>query len=298
MTRYRIRAYGFFLLTTFLWGAASPVIKYTLAGIEPLPFLTYRFFLASIPALIYLLFFAKRMPKLKLLLPIVVYSILSTTIALGFLFVGLSQTSVLNLSLIVLSGPLLLTLAGYYFFKDRITSREKLGTAIAFFGSFLTIFGPVIQNGGLGPVTGNLFVVLYLIADVSSIVILKKLLKKKVEPLFLSNFSFLVGFLTLLPFSLLSYSWDGLLSSISNLSLNYHLGVFYMAFLSGTLAYFLRAKAQRSIEISEASVFGYLVSVFAAPIAVLWLKENITASFMVGAAIITLGVFIAEYKGS
>ncbi|MBI4157275.1 hypothetical protein HY502_00290, partial [Candidatus Woesebacteria bacterium] len=35
---------------------------------------------------------------------------------------------------------------------------------------------------------------------------------------------------------------------------------------------------------------------FAAPLAVLWLGEKINSQFIVGAIVIALGVFIAEYK--
>lgn len=69
-----------------------------------------------------------------------------------------------------------------------------------------------------------------------------------------------------------------------------------MALLSGSLAYFLFNKAQKTIEIGEASLFAYLYPIFSTPLAVLWLGEKITPIFMVGAIIIALGVFVAEVK--
>jgi drug/metabolite transporter (DMT)-like permease len=82
----------------------------------------------------------------------------------------------------------------------------------------------------------------------------KKLLRKDVDPLTLTNTAFIVGFVTLLPFAL-----PQIISSnfrvITSPSIPYHLGVFYMAFLSGTLAYLLSNKAQKTIEVGEAAVF-------------------------------------------
>ena len=69
-----------------------------------------------------------------------------------------------------------------------------------------------------------------------------------------------------------------------------------MAIVSGSLAYYLFNKAQKTIEISEASVFSYLYPLFSAPLAVLWLGESITPVFIIGGIIIAIGVTIAEVK--
>ena len=69
-----------------------------------------------------------------------------------------------------------------------------------------------------------------------------------------------------------------------------------MAFLSGIVGYALWIKGQKSIEVSEAGLFAYLTPIFGAPLAVWWLGEKITPIYIIGALIITLGVFIAEYK--
>ena len=69
-----------------------------------------------------------------------------------------------------------------------------------------------------------------------------------------------------------------------------------MALLSGSLAYYLSNKAQKSIEIGEASIFAYLYPIFSTPLAVIWLGEKITPMFTMGAVIIAIGVAIAEIK--
>ncbi|MDP3994763.1 MAG: EamA family transporter, partial [bacterium] len=76
----------------------------------------------------------------------------------------------------------------------------------------------------------------------------------------------------------------------------FHLGVLFMALISGNLAYSLWIKGQKTIEIGEAALFNYLYPVFAIPLAILWLKETVTIPFVIGAIIIVIGVFIAEIK--
>ena len=69
-----------------------------------------------------------------------------------------------------------------------------------------------------------------------------------------------------------------------------------MAVLSGTLAFYLANKAQKTIEVGEQSLFAYLYPVFSLPLAVLWLGEKITPVYVLGGIIIAIGVVIAEIK--
>lgn len=74
------------------------------------------------------------------------------------------------------------------------------------------------------------------------------------------------------------------------------MGVLYMALFSGSLAYYLSNKAQKTIEIGEQSLFSYLNPLFSIPLAVFWLGETITPLFIAGSVVVTAGVIIAETK--
>jgi len=71
-----------------------------------------------------------------------------------------------------------------------------------------------------------------------------------------------------------------------------------MALLSGNLAYYLYVRAQKTIEVSEAVLFNYLQPLFTIPLAIFWLGESLSTSFIIGAIIIAFGLVIAEYKHS
>lgn len=298
MTTARFTAYLLLLIVTLIWAIASIVIKYTLEGIPPLPFLTYRFLISAAVGIIAVVLYKHKLPKsLSAWTAITVYSFLSTTFALGLLFLGLDRTTVLNLSLITLVGPLLGEVAGVIFLNERISKREKIGTSIAFLGALFTILEPVVASGGdIGGLEGNLLIVLYLLGDTASVILLKKLIKKEISPTILTHISFVIGLITVLPITAIFIGIPEFFVSLQALPLTYHFGVIYMALLSGTLAYALRAKAQKSVEVSEASLFGYLASVFSAPLAVYFLHETITPLFIIGAAFIAVGVSIAEYR--
>ena len=290
----RLKAYILLLIVAVIWGIAGPVIKFTLGGFPPLLFLTYRFGLSTLISIICFFIFGLHFPKEnRIRLELILYGFITSTVSLGLLFFGLENTTVLDMSLITLVNPLLITLAGVYFLKEHVTGREKIGMGIALAGTILTVIEPFFQNGhSLTRFSGNFLIFLYLLTTAWSAVLAKRLLRKGVDPLSMTNFSFIIGFLTLLPFAVLKYP----VGIIGEIPFSYHLGVIFMALFSGSLAYYLANKAQKTIEIGEAAVFSYIYPLFSTPLAVAWLGEKITPIFILGAVIIALGVVIAETK--
>jgi len=283
-----------------IWGAASPVIKYTLEGIDPLPFIAYRL---GISAVFSVFFFLRKLKKGKQFRQfranfpaVLLYGFLAVPVALGILFFGLDNTTVLDLTLIGIVGPLLVTLGGTVFFKDTITKREKTGISIVLLGVIFNSLYPLFRSEELR-LTGNLLLILYLLADCASILIAKKMVQKKVKSANLTNMAFIIGAATLIPLAMFFYGTGNFINIIINLPFKYHAGVWYMALISGTLAYYLYVRGQRTIEVSEAILFNYLQPVFTIPLAVFWLGENISVPFIIGAVIITTGLVIAEWKG-
>lgn len=300
MNPYRLHAYLLLLLVSLIWGVAAVVIKFTLEGIPALPFLTYRFAISSIFALFYFALFGFHFPKKKKnRINLFLYGFLTSTLSLGFLFLGLEKTTVLEMVLITLVGPLMVVAAGVLFLNEHVTLKEKIGVGIALAGTIFTVFQPIIEDGAkFSKISGNILVLLSLLASTASVVLAKKLLRNGVNPVTMTNTSFLIGFLTIAPLALLRSGAGQTIQVIANTPLPYHLGVLFMALISGTLAYFLANKAQKTVEIGEAAVFSYLSPIFSAPLAVFWLGEKITTPFMIGAIVITIGVVIAEYKRS
>jgi drug/metabolite transporter (DMT)-like permease len=298
MNPARLKAYSFLFITSIIWAVASPVIKFTLSGLSPLLFLFYRFGISAILGLFVLMFFRLKLPQtLKEAAFLLVYAFLTSTVALGLLFLGMDKTTVLDSTLITIILPLMVTVAGVVFLHEHVTKREKLGMAIAVTGMGVTLIEPFLAlDGGVQKFSGNLLIFAYLVFATITSVMVKKLLRAGYQPAALANFSFIIGFLSLIPLVLLTYSTTEIVDSLRTLELKYQLGVFYMAVLSGTLAYTFSNKGQKTIEIGEAAVFSYLYPLLSVPIAVVWLKEKITPLFILGSIIIALGVAIAEIK--
>ncbi len=295
----RSTAYLLLLITSVIWGAAPAVIKYTLASFDPLVFLSYRFGISTALGLLILSRTGMRLAlKPRDNLYTFLYSITAITISLGLLFYGFDKTDSLTGNLLSATSPILVVFLGSIFLRDRVTAIEKTGIAIALAGALVTVFTPLFGGDGIamGEVGGNVLILASIFADAISVIFLKLVLRDRINPSLLAHIGFIIGFLTILPITLAIHGVGPAISQIIQAPIGAHLGVLYMALLSGSLAYFLRNKAVRTIEVSEYALFSYLHPIWGAPLSLLWLGEKITSPFLLGATIIAIGVVIAEHK--
>ncbi|OGG13839.1 hypothetical protein A2875_03655 [Candidatus Gottesmanbacteria bacterium RIFCSPHIGHO2_01_FULL_46_14] len=296
----RLSAYILLLIVSIIWGVAGPVIKFTLGNFPPLIFLTYRFALSAVVALIAFGFHRPRLPKKTgETVNVFIYGLLTSTVSLGLLFLGFDKTTALTGTLLSAAGPVFVAIAGVFFLHERVTKYERVGLSIAFIGTVVTIVEPIFDGNRGAFVTsieGNLLVVTSLLVGVVLAVQGKLILRNHTSPSALTHISFLIGCITIAPIALYYHSLPEIISTIVTAPLSAHLGVWFMALLSGTLAYTLWHKGQKAIEISEVSVFTYLYPIWATPLAIFWLGETITPGFIAGAVVIALGVVIAERK--
>lgn len=298
MNKQRLIAYGMLLATTALWGIAPPIIKFTLNDFSPIIFLTYRFFIAVLITLPIFVLTDDKFPKLSLKgwLVLTAAGLLGSSINLGLLFWGIDNTTASASSVIGSTGPVVVVLAGAVFLKEKITNHEVIGLFIAFAGSLLITLSPSLNHTG-GSIFGNLLIIFANFSWVAFLILCKKYLYRAATPLFLVTSSFVLGFFSLLPFAIMETgSLSNLIYTAADGHLFSHLGVLYMAIFSGTLAYWLYQEGQKRIEVSEASIFSYLNPLFAIPLSILWLGEQISQTFVAGAVVITVGVALAEYK--
>jgi len=300
----RHRSYFLLLIVAIIWGFATPIIKYTFTFISPGHFLTYRFFISTIVMLPIL--FLSEPDVLRQLTRLdskdwcyfLLGGLLGSTGQLGLLFWGLNLTTSLDGSIINATSPILVSLAGFFFLKEKITSSEKLGLVIAFLGSIIIVLQPLFEGHSIfsGNVIGNFLVFLGTLAWVIYVITTKKGLNNKLSPLLLTTNMFVIGFISMLFIVTLHAPIPTIINSISTAPFSAHMGVLYMALFSGTIAYWLYQKAQELIEASEANIILYLSPIFTFPVAYFWLGEPITPLLIIGSVTIILGVLISQFK--
>lgn len=294
----RTKAYLYLLIAAAIWGVAGAIIKFTLGGISPLYFLTYRFSISAAIAIVFLIVDKDGRPKSNMLLKSLTYGLLAYYIALGLLFWGLNYATVLDLSIVSVVEPLLVLVGGGIFFHDKITRKEKNGALIAFIGTAVALILPLLFTNRVSStmLTGAVLLLGFLLADAGGILYSKHLLKEKVSAFALTNIGMLTAGILFMATTIAAGNFSEFLNTVYQLPITYHLGVWYMALISGTLGYYFFTRGTRTIEVSEAGLFYYLQPVFQIPLAILWLNETITPIFILGSILIIAGVFIAEKK--
>ncbi len=291
----RAKAYIALITTTIIWGSAFAIIKPALDYISPTQFLYFRYLIAAplmLPVLIYYLI--KLKPKALTLLKITVLEI-STYLMLIFLYQGLKMTSAIEASLVGIVGPLFTILGGIIFLKEKEERKEWLGLIISLIGTLIIVLEPIYSGQSHSQnfsIQGNLLIIGYNVTWAAYLLIAKKAYKS-ISKVFISSFSYPIGVITL--FIVLSI--QGASTSISLLQINaVKIAVVYMGTLGSIVGFTCYMYGQNKIEASEAALFNYLQSIVAIPAAMFLLKESVTAYQIIAIIVISVGVFIGEYK--
>ena len=292
----RTKAYLALLTTTLIWGAAFPIIKPSLSVISPYQFLYFRYLIAApltLPILFYFLY--KIRPKLKTILKVALLELFGAPIALSILYLGLTKTTAIEASLISATSPILITLGGIIFLKEREEKLEWIGLTISFFGTIILIFEPLLTGKNFSTnfsFSGNLLILTYNLLIAAYYLIAKKFYQN-LPKLMVTSISYSISLISFFIFlTLINQSISPTLLSIPSVAI----AAFYMAILGSIVALATRLYGQSLIEASEASLFTYLQGVVAIPFAIWLLNESITWPQIVAMIIISLGVFLGEYR--
>lgn len=299
----RAISYGYLLINTVCWGALLPIAKWGLHDTSPFRYLFYRFFVAtllSIPILWH--YFPLIKQPFKAIRTIISLELIGTSLALSVLYVGLQYTTSIEANLIGTTAPILLTLGGVYFLKEKEEKRELWGLFMAIIGTLLLVISPILamfspSMGGL--LKGNVLILLHTLATV--IYFLKaKSAFKHIPKLFVSSVSFIVGLVTFLILSLIeaSFSLSALQTSIIHdfTSVRVIVVVAFAAVFGSLIGLTAYIKGQAGIEASEAGLFTYLQPVISIPLALLLLGERISRFEIAAMFLILIGVWIAEHR--
>jgi len=285
----RALALGALLLSSLIWGANTPIMKWTLASVPLFSLAFARFYLATI------LIFPFVVKKLKIERvdwpKIILAGLFGITFNVTSFFLGLKFTFAVNAALIIATIPIFTIFAAQIFLRERIDTKFTIATIVAVLG-LLLIIGPPIVTAGLTHLVGAVFLILAALFWVGYEIVSKNLFKKY-SPETVTFYSFLIGSVTFLPLflvELFSSSW------ITQLGTQGLIGIFYGAVFSSTLAYFAWQYGLSKIAATEASFFFYLDPISGILIAIPLLGEKITPIFLVGAVLIFTAIFLAEHK--
>jgi drug/metabolite transporter (DMT)-like permease len=310
-----------FVVVTVIWAAANPVIKYTLSYFPPFTFLFIRLLLVCILLLPYIII---KLTEIKInrkdYLNFFLLGLFAQS-SIAIIFLALEFTTALDATVISIITGALTVYAGHYFYREKVNARLKLGMLLTVAGTSVVIIEPVLTGivnhiPVLERVFGNLLALIYHLTWVVYVIWSKmsttgtntKELRKTLNfirlrpmtkpypPTLIAVISMYVGLFTTIPLALLEHAgvFGGKGFDIFSVPPQGIIGLLFMTLFSSIVAFILYQWALDNGRVSDSAIFNYLTPVFAFPVAYLLLGELPTTFLLAGAAVVTLGVVIAE----
>jgi drug/metabolite transporter (DMT)-like permease len=281
-----------------IWGANFVVAKITL---QEFPVYTLAFLRFALASLMLAPFFwaenTKHLPPGKKFkidkkhLPILVgIGVFMVTLNITFFFMGIERTTATTASTLTLVIPMISVLFGWWFLKEKIFTVNLLGLALGLAGAVTIIGLPQLFIGNVPTeaLMGNLFIFFASLSFVIGALLSRKMLK--IYPsMIITAVAFLVGVVTFFPMAIYEYladpSWPYKVTVLGIL------GLLYMTLLASISAYFLFEWGLAKTSLIGADLFQYSEPFIATSLAIAILGERISFSYVVGSALIALGVY-------
>ena len=279
------------IIANIIWGAASPIFKFSLENIPPFTLAFIRFFFAGLILLPFIKEFKINLTRIELG-ELILGAIFGISFNISFFFWGLLKSESINAPIIASSGPVFLYFLSILFLKEKPQAKILIGMMIALLGVILIILSPSLFDGKIyafGEIQGNIF---FLIATLSAVLhpILQKKIIEKIGAFKVTLISFLIGSITFYPLMLKELQFW----SFSQLNSQGWTGIIFGVFFSSALAYYLYSYGLGKINAQETGVFSYIDPVIAILIAMPLLREYPTIYFLIGSILVFGGIFLAE----
>lgn len=277
------------IIANIIWGAASPIFKYSLAEIDPYFLAFARFSLASLFLMPIVAMQKKlRLPTRKEFWEILPYPIFGITLNIIFYFWSLKLTQSINAPIISSSGPMIIMVLGILFLGEKATLQRLIGGVLSFIGVIVIIIRPVLETGIADTnLLGNILLVIATLAAVAQAIVGKRIFRH-FDPLLVTFWSFVIGTITFAPLLI------GHLPTV--FGFRSAVGVVFGSVFSSTVAYSLFAWGLARMDAGEAGLFTYIDPVAAVIIAYPLLGEKPDLLFVLGSILVFGGLFISEKK--
>ena len=206
-------------------------------------------------------------------------------------FKGLSMTTPISASVIMVSSPILVLSFSAILLRERVTKRKLSGIFIGMLGAVvLIVFGKEIGSSSDASL-GNLLIFVNA-TSYSLYLILIKSLTRKYQPVTLAKWLYLLGLFMVIPFGIQEFNlieWQGMPEGIL-----WRIG--FIVVFTSFLTYLLNLFAIRKLLPTTLSIFIYLQPVIATSYALLIGSDSLNLIKLLSTLLIFTGVFLVTHK--
>lgn len=207
-------------------------------------------------------------------------------------FLGLSMTTAINASLIMITTPILVLVMSALILKERITSFKIGGIALGALGAFLVIRGEGFALSG-NTWKGDICIMLNAASYAVYLVIVKPLMAKY-HPLTVIKWVFFFG---LFPVIIAGWRQFGEVDWTA-MNQDYLFSLLYVVLMATFAVYLLNIFALRAANPSLVGIYIYLQPILASAIAIIFSDERLNALKLFAAALIFIGVYLVSLKSA
>jgi drug/metabolite transporter (DMT)-like permease len=204
---------------------------------------------------------------------------------------GLSLTYSIHAVLLMLTTPILITIIAAWLLKERINVFKIIGLGFGISGAVLIIISGKNTGNGADILMGDILIIINAISYAFYFILVKPLMLKY-NPMQVIRLIFSLGFLMVLPFGwneFMSVNWSSF-GSVEYTCLG-------LIVIGGTfLAYLFNVYGIKVLGASVAGTYIYSQPLFAAVIAMIFLKEPLELYKVLAALLIFTGVYLCNKK--
>ena len=202
---------------------------------------------------------------------------------------GLSLTYSIHASLLMLTTPILIVFIAAWILRERLSPVKLIGLALGIGGAAVLVLGKENSGEGNDILLGDILILVNAVSYTFYFVLVKPLMLKY-DPIVIIRWIFTFGFFLVLPFGWIEFAqiqW----SHFNTIDYT----CMALVVLTGTfLAYLFNVYGIKILGASIAGFYIYTQPIFAALIAMIFLKEPLSLYKMIAALLIFAGVFLAN----
>lgn len=278
-------------ILTLLWGFNYSAIKYSNEGISPVFASALRSLIASICGAIYCLRKGEKLfhTDIRLFHGIVVGLLFGVEFAC--IYFGMLYTDSARSVVFVYLNPFVVAVGAHFFLKgDRLTLLKTLGLMTAFVGILFVFYGKP-KTAKPNMLIGDLLEIAAGVIWGATTLYIKRFMAGKVQPIHTFLYQLFFSIPILFGLSLiLEPNW---IYRIDPLILT---SIFYQSVIVAFISYFVWFKLIHQYSVSRLSAFTFFTPIFGVLSGILFLGEEFTFSLMVGLPMVSVGIFVVNWR--
>lgn len=205
---------------------------------------------------------------------------------------GLSLTSTIHGSLLILGTPIFITAAAAWLLKERVTPNKLFGLLLGIIGALLLVFSRGNQKEGSNALLGDLFIVINSISYALYFVWVRPLMEKY-KPVQVIRWVFTFGMFMIIPFGIT----DCLHTNFASFPITGWLALAFVIFGGTFFPYLLNTYGLKYLGPGITGTYIYTQPLFASLIGILFLNEQMGWQQLLAASLIAAGVLMVNRKG-